>query len=324
MARHAAAAYDEGMKKPALACAVLAAALILTGAGGPSSEKRPARRPLPPSASPQDAQRMDPRRAEPAEERATPDRSRPERRHQDLIPSKSENAGPRKTKAAAAAPPARQGAAARSTVGVRELNRLETVETTPNHYYWHTQDGAVYTHYYDGGDHWYGFYAGPSFYWTRYYGANWWWYDSYSTRWVYWDDGFWWWPGPGGVAYVYIYDGYHPYAHPDATTAAIERAAASEKGAATTSPDGKRTAKVFGPDGRAFLYDKAGAMLKPLGKGVSKVRFADGAIVVEFRNGSLALFDLDGNPLKPAVKAAASASPPPAPRSIPPPPTSAP
>lgn len=69
----------------------------------------------------------------------------------------------------------------------------------------------------------------------------------------------------------------------------------------------------------------AAAAPKYLGKGVSKVRFTDGAIVVEFKNGALALFDAAGNPLKPAVKAAAATKvSPPAPSAIPPPPTSPP
>jgi hypothetical protein len=244
------------------------------------------------------------------------------------------------TQRPAVSPPAQHAAVARNEGFARGMGRLERTETTRNHYYWHNDGGIRYSHYYDGHYHWYGFYHGPNFYWTRYYGNRWWWYDGSVARWVFWWDGFWWWSGPGGAAYVYLDNSYYPYENEGV---AVERAEAVTppathpepgKGATTVSPDGKRSAQVFGADAQAFLYDKTATppkFLKYLGSGVSQVRFSGGTggaalqVLVEFKDGTFALFDQDGNSQSSALQSTESKSaPPPTPDSVPPPPSSAP
>ncbi|MBI3563998.1 MAG: hypothetical protein HY079_02240 [Elusimicrobia bacterium] len=214
--------------------------------------------------------------------------------------------------------------------------REQRVEIVPRRYYWHQSSGSRYCHYYDGRRHWYGFYAGPAFYWTRYYDDRWWWWDARFGRWVYWWDGYWWWRGPGGAVYVYIDDSYYPYGWSAAAVYSGPPPSAAE-GASYVSPDGRRLVEVVGPDGRAFLYDRAGSApvyLKPLAAGVAMVTFRggrDGAplgILLEFKEKSrgFALFDADGDPLDAAAEAAKRPPSPPAdaPAELPPPPTSAP
>ena len=248
--------------------------------------------------------------------------------------------GARISKPAATAPPAHHADVVRNTGFVRNASHLERTEVVPNHYYWHNENGMRYSHYYDGHNHWYGFYHGPTFYWTRYYGNRWWWFDAGMARWVFWGNGFWWWAGPGGLPYVYIDNGYYPY---EDSGVAVEREEAQkapasvptpDQGATTNSPDGRRMVQVFGSDAQAFLYDKTAApptFLKYLGQGVSKVRFSGGTgggpvqILVEFKDDTFSLYDADGNSQSAAVKSEeSSGSPPPAPASIPPPPSSAP
>jgi hypothetical protein len=232
---------------------------------------------------------------------------------------------------AAAAPQVRATRAAQNRIGARELTRVERTETTPDHYYWHTENNTTYTHYYTGGYHWYGFYAGPTFYWTQYYGDYWWYYDPYGTRWVYWSNGFWWWHGPAGAYYVYLNDRYYPYEEYRGE-AAIRRAyAKAPKDSTTISPDARRMAQILEPGAQAFLYDKTVSppkFLMFLGSGVSKVRFTEGEdparILIERKNGTFALFDADGNAQKMAAKKGDPIVAPEKPASIPPAPTSAP
>ena len=98
------------------------------------------------------------------------------------------------------------------------------------------------------------------------------------------------------------------------------------------SPDGKRMVQIIGPDGAAYLYDKTTAdpsYLKFLAKNVDKVKFTGASaetptrLLLEFKDGTFALYDADGNPLS-AEPAGAAQPPPDAPESIPPPPTAAP
>jgi hypothetical protein len=195
---------------------------------------------------------------------------------------------------------------------VGRISDRERLETTPGRYYWHNDGGVRYCHYYWGGAHWYGFYAGPSFYWTRYYGSRWWWYDAHFARWTFWWDGYWWWGGPGGAYYVWVNDGYYPY-DPEAGAVTVqtaeeqrapEKAPAAGAGSLYPSPDGARQVQVYGADAQAFLYDKTGSepqFMKFLGQGVDKVRYTGGAsgkpvqILLEFKDGTFAVYDEDGN-----------------------------
>ncbi|MFI5348667.1 MAG: hypothetical protein ACHQ2Z_03915 [Elusimicrobiota bacterium] len=319
------------MKRNALSTlAVIAAALLFIGAGGgmggngrSGGGKFYRRRRV-----------AVPRTAMPKPQHVVRDQSRP------AYPQKDER-GARISKPAATAPPAHHADVARNAGFARGVPRVERTEVVPNHYYWHNENGMRYSHYYDGRNHWYGFYHGPSFYWTRYYGDRWWWFDGGAARWVFWGNGYWWWAGPGGVPYVYMDNGYYPYEGAGVTVVHEENQPApasipaAEKGGAKTSPDGKRMVQISGADAQSFLYDNTVApptFLKYLGQGVSKVRFTGGTagapvqIMVEFKDDTFALFDADGNSQSAAVNSSESAAgtPPPAPDSIPPAPTSAP
>lgn len=247
--------------------------------------------------------------------------------------------GVRISQPAAVTPPAHHASVVRNAEVVRNIGIQQRVEVVPNRYYWHSDAGARYSHYYDGRVHWYGFYHGPSFYWTRYYGDRWWWYDRGGARWVFWWGGFWWWPAPGGAAYVYVDGHYYPY---ESSGVTVDRAQiqappgeipAPNRASASKSPDGRRMVQI-GSDGQAFLYDNAASpptFLKFLGTGASKVRFAGGSagaplqILVEYKDDTFALFDADGNSQSSAVREAETKTePPPAPDSIPAPPASAP
>jgi hypothetical protein len=242
---------------------------------------------------------------------------------------------------AATVPPTHHATVVRNTAVVGGIQRQQRVEVEPHRYYWHAEHGVRYSHYYDGRDHWYGFYHGPTFYWTRYSGDRWWWYDGGAARWVYWSNGFWWWPGPGGAAYVYVDNNYYPYEGSGVTVVHEENQAPPSavpdagKGTTVVSPEGSRMAQIFGEEKQAFLYDKKTApptFLRYMGQGVTKVRFSGGTpdaplkVLVEYKDDTFALFDANGASLGADVKAAetGSAPPPEAPTSIPPPPTAAP
>ena len=278
-----------------------------------------------------------PRASMPAPEHTIHDQNRA------VYPQRSEAAhegAGRITQRAAAAPPAHHLAVVQNTNVVRNIQTQQRTEVVPNRYYWHNDHGMRYSHYYDGRNHWYGFYHGPSFYWTRYYGDRWWWFDGPHARWVFWWDGFWWWPGVGGVPYVYVDNNYYPY---EGTGVTVEQAEeqpapatipAPNEGKPVVSPDSRRMVQM-GTDGQAFLYDntaKPPTFLKYLGQGVTQVRFSGGTaatpsqILVEYKDNTFALFDADGNSQSSALKTeeATTPAPPETPDSIPPPPTSVP
>jgi hypothetical protein len=246
------------------------------------------------------------------------------------------------TQRASAVPPAHHAAVARNSNVVRNIQAQQRDEVVPNHYYWHNDNGMRYSHYFDGHNHWYGFYHGPTFYWTRYSGNRWWWYDPLRTRWDFWWNGFWWWPGPGGDPYVYVDNNYYPYQDTGVTVEHVQEQPAPSSmpdpdpasGKETASPDGRRMVQL-GSDGQAFLYDKTKtppAFIKYLGQGVTNVRFSGGTagatlqILVEYGDNTFALFDADGNSQSSAVQTEDSTTPAPpeTPDSIPAPPTSAP
>ncbi|MFI5345050.1 MAG: hypothetical protein ACHQ51_01630 [Elusimicrobiota bacterium] len=257
-----------------------------------------------------------------------------------VYPQRDE-AGRRISQQAAAVPPVYHRAVVQNQAVVGGIQRQQRSEVVPNHYYWHKDGGVRYSHYYDGRNHWYGFYHGPTFYWTRFYGDHWWWYDGRGARWVYWWNGYWWWPGDGGRPYVYVDDAYYPY---EGTGVAVESAEtpaapatvpAADGGAATVSPDGTRKVQISGAEALAFLFDMRTSppkFLKYLGQGVVKARFAGGTagaplqLLIEYKDDSFALFDGDGNSQSAAVRSteAGVAAPPDVPDTIPPPPTSAP
>jgi hypothetical protein len=183
---------------------------------------------------------------------------------------------------------------------VGRITDRERTETVAGRYYWHNDGGARYVHYFWGGAHWYGFNYGRSFYWTRYYGDRWWWYD------------------------VYVDNGYYPY---DEAAGAVtvqtaedqkapEKAPDAKAGTVFPSPDGRRQVQVYGTAAQAFLYDKTGDQaqyVKFLGEGVEKVRFTGASggkalqILLEFKDGTFAVYDEDGNSIDSAA-AAPSAS----------------
>ena len=217
---------------------------------------------------------------------------------------------------------------------VRSIESHRRVEVVPDHYYWHHSGGTRYVHYYHGGYHWYGFYDGPRFYWTRYSGGRWWWYDDGFDRWVFWHAGYWWWMPPGGVTYVYVNGSYEPYEDasidadepegPDSAPSAPASTTSETRASGSwTSSDGRRLAQVFGPQSEAFLYDRTVSpprYMAYLGGNVSKVRFSrersarPAQILVDFKDGNFALFDMNGHPLDnptPDDASSSSATPPP-------------
>ena len=236
-------------------------------------------------------------------------------------------------------PPAQHATIARNAEFAKNIQGEQRAETLPNHYYWHNAGGLRYAHFLDAhGIHWYGFYHGPRFYWSRYYANNWWWYDSASTRWVFWWDGYWWWWGPGGIAFVYIDNNYYPY---NTTTGAVvvQKPEAAEpprnppslgEGQKWMSLDKRRMVQIHGDGAEAFLYDNSGTppvYMAYLGRDVVKVRFSEGIpgqILVDFKDGTFALYDLDGKPQKTVTLKPPDATQPPTPESVPPAPTSAP
>ncbi len=255
---------------------------------------------------------------------------------------KADGAGARIVKQAETRPPVQHNEVARNTRVVHGIEDQQRAETEKGRHYWHEDHGVKYSHYYDGHAHWYGFYHGPTFYWTRYHANRWWWYDTAFSRWVYWGDGFWWWPGPAGVAYVYLDGGYYPYEpggsvvvqKPELQTPAAD-APALDAAAANVSPDGRRLVQIGGFDADAFLYDKTAtppSFMKYLGKGVGQVKFSGGSngqpleILLQFLDGTFALYDGDGNPKDAAAASGAATAEPPSevPDSIPPPPAAAP
>ena len=222
---------------------------------------------------------------------------------------------------------------------VRSIQSEQRGETLKNHYYWHNASGVRYTHFHDNHNiHWYGFYNGPRFYWSRYYENNWWWYDGSFARWVFWWDGYWWWWGPGGIAFVYIDNNYYPY-DTAAGAVVVQKPEAAEppkdlpspgEGQKWISADKSRMVQIHGDGAEAFLYDNSGmppVYLAYLGRDVVKARFSEGSpaqILVDFKDGTFALYDMDGKPQKAAASKPPDVTQPPAPESVPSPPTSAP
>lgn len=204
---------------------------------------------------------------------------------------------------------------------VQAISREQGAERVKGKYYWHSLGGRRYAHFYD--DHgldWYGFYFGSQFYWTRYYSSRWWWYDAGYTRWVFWWSGHWWWQGPDGTAYVYLNDTYYPYqeggvtVQTSTTVPPAQASPAAETVKQWNSPDLSRLVKVIGAEDEAFLYDRSGGkqvFLAYLGKGADKVRFSGGVsgqplqILVDFKDGTFALFDADGKSGQPQVPVSA-------------------
>ena len=236
-------------------------------------------------------------------------------------------------------PPAQHAEIARNSDFVKNIKSEQRVETLPGRYYWHNAGGARYAHFVDGrGIHWYGFYHDTGFYWSRYYADNWWWYDSAMARWVFWRDGYWWWWGPGGIAFVYMDNNYVPY---DAASGAVvvrkpesveppKDLPAPGEGEKWVSPDKSRTVQIHGDAAEAFLYDSSGTppiYLAYLGRDVIKARFSEGSppqILVDFKDGTFALFDLDGKPQTTMTSKPPDIAPPSIPESAPSPPAPAP
>lgn len=197
----------------------------------------------------------------------------------------------------------------------RSIERERRVETTPGRYYRHNDAGVRYTHYYDrSGAHWYGFNRGQRSYWTRYHGNHWWWWDGPRARWVFWYGGYWWWRDPSGATYYYAGDRYYPYA-PASVAVVTQNPAPPAQAAGTSwkSPDGSREV-MGGTNGDAFLYDTSGgkpAFMRSLGRGAKNVRYSGGkdgkalTILLDYADGSFALFDAQGLALDAKASAAA-------------------
>jgi hypothetical protein len=182
-------------------------------------------------------------------------------------------------------------------------------------FFWHRFGGVPYAHRFHNGVDWYGFYHGNDFFWTRYYGGFWWWFDPVFARWVYWYNDYWWWPGPGGALYVYMDNNYYPYdsveeqvtvKRPQMEQPPMATPPPANEGQAYRSPDNSRLVQIMGSRGEAFLYDSSGKepeFLKYLGKDAKEAGFTKdesgkkSIILLTYRDGGFALFDLDGNPL---------------------------
>ncbi|UPT73168.1 MAG: hypothetical protein M0D55_14905 [Elusimicrobiota bacterium] len=174
------------------------------------------------------------------------------------------------------------------------------------------RSGNRYRRWHGGGANWHGYYGGSRWYWTRPYNGYTWWYDEPYGRWAWWHGGHWWHAGPGGAAVVYVQGAPPPPVAVEASPAATP----SGDPGPWTSPSGRRLVEVVGEDRQAILYDKTGpapAYLRLLGRGASKVRFskagAGTSIMVEFADGTFALFDEDGKPLNAEAHAPAVAVP---------------
>lgn len=166
--------------------------------------------------------------------------------------------------------------------------------------------------------------APPAPAWTRPWGGYWWWYEPGFGRWNYWYAGHWWWHGPAGATFIYMNDGYYPYAGSPAPAAP-----ASGAGGAWTSPDGTRVVEVTGADAQAVLYEKNGQEMIYrgfLGKEVQRARFSAATaqsaatILIEFRDGTFALFDHAGRRVDEALPPAPETAPPKGAVPAPPPP----
>ncbi len=182
-----------------------------------------------------------------------------------------------------------------------QITNFNNVELVRNNYYWHSYNGFNYCHYYDPwGYHWYGWYVGGSYFWTRHWNNYWWWYDPVSFRWCYWWGGNWWWNDPSRAEVVCVYNN-GSYVPSTSTNTEMPGGTASME---YRSQDGSRMVKVVGND--AFLYDTAdvGVDNKPafLGSNVTKVKFSNTSngkplqVMLEYNDGTFALFDSDGNP----------------------------
>lgn len=199
---------------------------------------------------------------------------------------------------------------------VEKIQQQKQTETNQNQFYWHSHQNMKYAHYRDSfNNDWYGFYQGPSFYWTRHHAGRWWWYDTRFARWVFWSQGFWWWPSPIGYLYVYTDNNYYPYQDTEGGVTVMQPEIQQPPAEIPTeevhnsfqSPDGRRLVQIAGSNNEAFLYDTTGdqpAFLKFLGSGVSNVQYSNKTtgnplqILVNFNDGSYALFDADGNSLQ--------------------------
>jgi hypothetical protein len=248
-----------------------------------------------------------------------------------------------------AAPSARGLSFARNGEMSRSIGARQGAERVPNHYYYHNDGGSRYWHYYGGpgGLHWYGFYFGANFWWFPFYSGYWWWYDPNYARYAYWYNGYWWWTGPGGAPYIYVNNNYIPYdqyqqqaqqapqasadsadsseavpapptAPPSAPPSVAAAKAPAKEGNAEKSPDGRRMVQITGKEGGAFLFDESATppvFMKHLGDNVEKVRFSGGAggqplrVLVDYKDGTFALFDENGNPEDKAPAAPATAAP---------------
>ena len=235
-----------------------------------------------------------------------------------VVPERDENGAMIHERATVIAP--QHTTIVRNSAVIRGIRQQQRVEIVPNHYYWHTVGGIRYSHYYDHGTHWYGFYHGPTFYWTRYYGNRWWWFDGGFNRWVYWWDGDWWWPAVGGGLYVYVDNNYYPYGGRRRDGAENR----SPNGSGNHAGDGDRghrfkksgwktsCASVRQNQAEAFLYDTSSGQpmfMKYLGQGVKKFVFSGGGTYgkpsrgfsLDFTDGNFALYNEDGDSLDAAA-----------------------
>jgi hypothetical protein len=131
---------------------------------------------------------------------------------------------------------------------------------------------------------------------------------------------------------------YYPY---DVTTGAVvvqkteaanppKNLPPSGEGQKWLTLDKTRMVQLYGDQGEAFLYNNSGqqpVFMAYLGRDVVKVRFSEGApvqILVDFKDGAFALFDMDGAPQTTLTSKPSEVAQPPAPESVPLPPISAP
>jgi len=201
----------------------------------------------------------------------------------------------------------------------QSINHLNLTETKPNHYYWHKAKGFDYCHYLDvSGNHWYGWYSGNNYFWTRCYGDLWWWYDSDFNRWCFWNEGWWWWQDPYHVGDLYFYAGDQYIPCNSANDQVEVTTADTPHPSIFVNDESTRRITVMGKDQDTFLYDTAvPASFKPvyLASKVQNVEFKSpdegGAeeIDLTLSDGTMNVFDLQGNPLETTVNSAAHLSP---------------
>jgi hypothetical protein len=228
---------------------------------------------------------------------------------------------------AATHPPAHHGAIVNNHALMRSVHTAANSRIVPGTFHWHHAGGVRFCHTFFHGTNWFGFWFGPTFFWTQWWGGWWWWWDPIYYQWAYWYDGYWWWNGPGGVPYVYVDGAYYPYnaVQGGVTTTRTENVQPPPEEQVQSgdarhfdSPDGSRRVDVTKEDGHALLYDTSSGkpeFLRYMAANVTNARFSNQggvmSILLDFSDGTFALFDKNGKSLeRPRQEPARKTAPP--------------